>query len=344
MILVRDIPYCLDFVDFIRDYKGTIVLVMHTQADLDAVGSTIAMIHFITQLNQDLYIRVLEPNLSHLGQELAEKSSYKFNQVKSDDINPPVTFILLDTNQMNFEEYSPNNQYIIIDHHIPTSLDIPLIFDFRLPSFRATAEIISCLYHQIKISLTSEIIRCLLAGILFDTRRFLYADLELFECITYLLSSNPKIYNEVITLFSSSRSYSERTACIKAAQRMKKHQIGNKILLLSNVSSYEASAARALISLGGDVAIVIAKRKSETRISLRATPEFSSETGISLGKNVVPALITQFGGGGGGHDTAAGYNAGLLEINSVKNFLSHLFDRKVKVDHLFSSNRKSERI
>ncbi|MFX0086960.1 MAG: bifunctional oligoribonuclease/PAP phosphatase NrnA [Candidatus Hodarchaeota archaeon] len=332
---MRRIPYGLDFVDFIKAYEGTIVLVMHTQADLDAVGSAIAMIHFITQLNQNLSIRVFDPNLSQLGQELAEKSTYKFKKVKIDYIHSPVTFILLDTNQINSELYSANYQYIIFDHHITTSLNIPLVFDFRLPSFLATTEIISCLFHQTKMSLTPEIIRCLLAGILFDTKRFLYADLELFECIIYLLSSDSKIYDEVNMLFSSLRSYSERTACIKAAQRMKKHLIGNKVLLLSYVSSYEASAARALISLGGDVAIVIAKRKSETRISLRATPEFISETGVSLGKDIVPALITQFGGTGGGHDAAAGYNAGLLEINSVKNFLCNFIDKKVNDNHLF---------
>lgn len=333
MITLRNIPNSSDFVDFIRDYRGTIVLVMHSQADLDAVGSTIALIHFITQLNQNLCIRVLEPNLSHLGQELAEKSLLKFDQITLSDLHPPITLIFVDTNQINSEVFSPKNKYIIFDHHIPTNLEIPLVFDFRLPSFRATAEIISCLYSQTKISLIPEIIRCLLAGLLFDTRRFLYADLELFECITYLLSGNPRIYDEVITLFSSSRSYSERTACIKAAQRMKKHLIGNKVLLLSYVSSYEASAARALTSLGGDVAIVIAKRKSETRISLRATPEFIYETGISLGKDVVPALIAQFGGIGGGHDAAAGYNVPSLEINLVKNFLCRFFDKKVKTDH-----------
>ncbi len=335
MIQVRKIPFSLNFVDFIRGYKGRIVLVMHTQADLDAVGSTIAMIHFIRQLNQNLSISVLDPNLSQLGQELVEKSTYQFKQVNIREINSPATFILIDTNQINSELYSPNYQYIIFDHHIPTSLDIPLVFDFRLPSFRATTEIISCLFYQTKMDLTPEIIRCLLAGILFDTKRFLYADLELFECIIYLLSTDSKIYDEVNMLFSSSRSYSERTACIRAAQRMKKHLIGNKVLLLSYVSSYEASAARALTSLGGDVAIVIARRKSETRISLRATPEFISETGISLGKDVIPALITQFGGTGGGHDAAAGYNADLLEISSIKSFLCNLFDKKVKSENLF---------
>lgn len=325
---MRNIPQCENYVEFVRDLRGTILFVMHPQADLDAVGSTIAMTHLITQLNQNLIIRIFEQDLSHLGQILVKESSYEFNQANLDEIKPPVTLIFIDTNQIDPTFISQNYQYIIFDHHIPTKLEIPLLFDFRLPHFRATAEIISCIYYQSQIALTPEVVKCLTAGILFDTRRFLYADLELFKCMTFLLSNNPNIYNEANTLFSTSRSYSERNACIKAAQRMRKHQIGNYILLISNVSSYEAAAARTLITIGGDVSVVIAKRKNETRISLRAKSKFISETGISLGEDIVPALIKQFGGRGGGHDAAAGYNTDSLDINLVKNYLYDYFLKK----------------
>ena len=331
---MRFIPLMENFEEFIRNYKGSVILVMHSQADLDALGSTIAMINLITHLNKNLDIRVLEPDLSSLSNELMKSFSYQFKTIKTKEIDPPILFFFIDINQINSELIIPDSSYIIIDHHIPNTLDVSLTFDFRFPSFRATAEIISCLYHQIKVPLTPNIIRCLIAGILFDTKRFLYADLELFECVIYLISHNPEIYSEVQALFSSSRSYSERTACIKAAQRMKRYQISNKILLFSHVSSYEAAAARALISLGGDIAVVIAKRKSEARISLRATPEFYNETGISLGQDIVPILISQFGGTGGGHDAAAGYNTEQLEIREIKNFLYSYLEKRIENNNL----------
>lgn len=327
---MRSIPLGENFVEFIKNYKGTVVLTMHHQADLDAVGSTIAMIHLISKLNQNIVIRVLETNLSQLSQQMMTKSSYQFNQIKIKEIDFPALIILLDLNQIEIGLISNKNSYIIIDHHIPIDLAVHLTYDFRLPNFRSTTEIISCLYHQASVPLTLEITRSLIAGIIFDTRRFLYSDLKLFECISYLLSSNPEAYLEAQTLISSSKSISERIASLKAAQRMKRIQINDIILIISHVSSYEAAAARSLIFLGGDIAIVIANRKTETRISLRMSSEFQEKTDLSLGKDIVPALIAKFGGTGGGHDAAAGYNTGVIEINAVKTFFNRYFEEKLK--------------
>ncbi len=330
---MRSIPLGEEFVEFIKNYKGTVVLVMHFQADLDAVGSTIAMIHLISKLNQNLVIRVLEPNLSQLSQKMMTLSSYQFNHIKMKEIDFPALIILLDLNQIENGLISSKNSYIIIDHHIPIDLAVHLTYDFRLQNFRSTTEIITCLYHQASVPLTLEIARSLIAGIIFDTRRFLYSDLKLFECISYLLSSNPDAYLEAQILITSSKSISERIACLKAAQRMKRMQINDTIIVISQVSSYEAAAARSLVFLGSDIAIVIANRKTETRISLRMSSEFQEKTDLSLGKDIVPALIAKFGGSGGGHDAAAGYNTGIIEIDVIKTFFYRYFEEKLKKIH-----------
>ncbi|UCE14013.1 MAG: DHH family phosphoesterase [Candidatus Heimdallarchaeota archaeon] len=322
---MRSIPQFEHFVTFLRNIQGTVVLIMHSQADPDAVGSAIAMTHFIQAINPNLSISTLEPDVSRLGQKLLDMTDFQFSFVNINEVKPPCLCILVDTSAINQEFISPENQFVILDHHHLVKLEVELAFDFRFDSFRATAEIVTCLYYQAKIPLKLPVVKALLAGIIFDTRRFLYADRELFECIDFLLSEYPNAYPEVINYFSSKRSSSEKMACIKAAQRMKKFQIGDKILLFSHISSFEAAAARALITLGGDVGVVIANRKNETRISFRTTPDFPMETGISLAKDIIPALIDHFGGTGGGHDGAAGYNSKELEINSVKSFIFQLF-------------------
>ncbi len=308
-----------------------VILVMHSQADLDAVGSAIALTHLIHVINPNLIIRTLEPELSTLGEKLLDISNFQFDPIKIDQVTPPSLIILLDTNNIDSNLIASKNQFVIIDHHIRTVLEIEVTFDFQLETFRATAEIIASLYYHAKVSLTPQIIKSLLAGIVFDTRRFLYADRELFDCVNFLLRDNSDVYSETLSLFSSSRSYSEKLACIKAAQRMKRHQINDKILLFSYVSSFEAAAARSLIFLGGDIAIVIANRKQETRISFRTTQNFPEETGLSLGRDIIPNLIDRFGGTGGGHDSAAGYNSTLLEIRSIKEYLFHLFETKLEL-------------
>lgn len=338
-MILRSLPQFEQFITFLRNIQGKVVLIMHSQADPDAVGSAIAVTHFIHVVNPDLSIYTLELELSRLGQKLLEITDFQFYSIGINDVKPPVLCLYLDTNAIIPKLISSENQFVILDHHHLVKLESELAYDFRFNSFHATAEIVACLYYHTKIPLNLQVVKALLAGIIFDTRRFLYADRELFECIDYLLSEYPNAYSEVINYFSSKRSSSEKMACIKAAQRMKKYQIGDKILLFSHVSSFEAAAARALISLGGDVAVVVAHRKNETRISFRTTPDFPQETGISLAKDIIPALIDQYGGTGGGHDGAAGYNSKELEVRSVKNFLFQLFRKVFEKNNI--SNRAS---
>jgi nanoRNase/pAp phosphatase (c-di-AMP/oligoRNAs hydrolase) len=324
---MRSIPSYHIFFEFLKKFQGMIVLVMHSQADPDAVGAAIGLTHLIRVLNPNLIIRTLEPTLSALGHNLLEFTNYHLDPIEINQVISPALFVLLDTNFIDPQLIAPGRQFAIIDHHIRTPLEVEIAFDYQLDSFRATTEIIASWYYNEDIPLTQQVIKGLLTGIIFDTRRFLYADRELFDCVNFLLRNNSIIYLETIKLFSSSRSHPEKLACIKAAQRMKRYHINDKILLFSHVSSFEAAAARSLISLGGDIAIVIANRRQETRISFRTSLGFPKETKISLGKDIIPELINKYGGTGGGHDSAAGYNAPPLEIKSVREFLFQLFKK-----------------
>ena len=109
-------------------------------------------------------------------------------------------------------------------------------------------------------------------------------------------------------MLTSERGRSESIARLKAAQRMQLHQFGGWTLVTSNVSSYQASAARALIGLGADVAFVVGRDKGALRASIRATDRFYAETSVHLGRDVAMPLGEEFGGAGSGHTTAAGLN------------------------------------
>jgi len=80
------------------------------------------------------------------------------------------------------------------------------------------------------------------------------------------------------------------------------------IIALSHVSAYQASAARALIDLGADVAAVAGQKIEKLEVSLRGTREFYKQTGIHLGKDIAKPLGEYIHGMGGGHATAAGAN------------------------------------
>ncbi|MFW9779645.1 MAG: bifunctional oligoribonuclease/PAP phosphatase NrnA [Candidatus Heimdallarchaeota archaeon] len=325
---MRNIPSVDRFIAFVKQFQGTVGLKLHPQADLDAVGAAIAITQLIKALNPNLHVQVVEDDISKLGRELLDLTGHLFDTIPFDQLTAPLLFIYLDTNQVD-NQMNPNDKSIaVIDHHIQTDAIKTVDFDFRLETFRATTEIVAGMFHRSGISLTKEVRQALLAGLIFDTRRFLYGDDALFQCVSYVLDGHPEIYPEVGMLLLDQRMPPEKIACIKAAQRAKRWQINETILLVSHVSSFEAAAARALVNLGSHVAIVIAQRKTETRISIRTAPTFPQDSGISIGRDVIPPLIKEFGGSGGGHSGAAGYNhPESLDITQIKAFVYQLFEK-----------------
>lgn len=325
---MRTIPSFDQFLAFIKSFEGKCLLITHEQADLDAIGSLIGFTSFIRKLNPSLEIIIPEPQISILSQKLLQTVRFNFHEWNEHKPRPTAIF-LLDTNVYDESRYPEYDQVIIIDHHVPNPSYSNLLFDYQLEDFNSTTEIITCFYYHANFSLDSEIAKSLLAGIIFDSRRFVFSDEDLFDCVRYLLENCPDCYREVISLTTKNREYSEKIACIKAAQRSKRIMLGKYIILFSHVSSYEASAARSLIFLGADLAIVAALREDSTRISMRATPDFVSQTGLSLGGSIIPLLIDKFGGIGGGHDGAAGFNTIKLSLKDVSDYLIQIIKKKL---------------
>ena len=63
------------------------------------------------------------------------------------------------------------------------------------------------------IPIKENIAKILLAGIVFDTRRFLYTNNQLFDTISFLLGKFPTAYDAILPYFTNSRSKAERIAC-----------------------------------------------------------------------------------------------------------------------------------
>jgi nanoRNase/pAp phosphatase (c-di-AMP/oligoRNAs hydrolase) len=102
---------------------------------------------------------------------------------------------------------------------------------------------------------------------------------------------------------------------------MNYQRVDGWIIAISDLGSYQSSGARALISLGVDVAIVTGTEKQATRSSLRSTNRFYSETGIQLGE-LVNKISKELEGEGSGHPTAAGFNGSC----SVDEFNNSIFE------------------
>ncbi len=149
-----------------------------------------------------------------------------------------------------------------------------------------------------------DVATLLLAGIVSDSQRFLRASDQTFTIVHKLLLSGAD-YQAAILLCQKEMSHSERIARLRSIQRAKVETINNIVLATSFVSSYESSAARALLGAGADVAFVVAVKEDELRGSARAR---NGLVEIFDMQKILEKLGKEFHGRGGGHSGAAGIN------------------------------------
>jgi len=169
------------------------------------------------------------------------------------------------------------------------------------------------LFKQARIKPGRQEALALFLGMLYDTRHFILATSKTFETVSKLVKAGVDA-EKAIPLLAAPIDNSERIARLKAANRLQLVRIGEWLIVISRVSTYQASAARALTMLGAHVAVVGGEKQGQLRISMRASNDFCQKTGIHLGKNVAKPLEEHVHGMGGGHDTAAGFNGeGNLE-------------------------------
>lgn len=151
----------------------------------------------------------------------------------------------------------------------------------------------------------------LLLGLVADSARFRYATPATLRAAAELVELSGRGIESVLEALEPDEPRGGPARCLahlKAAARVVVHDVAGWIVATSSVASFEASAAKALIVLGADVALVVADRgKDGIRLSGRADRR-PVEAGLNLGR-LMNGLARKLGeGGGGGHAGAAGYN------------------------------------
>ncbi|MEM0083370.1 MAG: DHHA1 domain-containing protein, partial [Candidatus Nezhaarchaeales archaeon] len=192
---------------------------------------------------------------------------------------------------------------IIIDHHRPSTNTPSKALAILDENAVATAEVLCDLMINMDVRPSKEEAQCLLIGILSDSRRLSMGTSKTMKNVAYLLSCGASL-SEAVTILSTPMTYSEKIARLKASQRALIYSLGQWIIAISNVGSYEASAARALVDLGADLAAVCNELNDEVRLCARASEEFVKKTGVHLGEEM-DKLSALMSGSGGGHAGAA---------------------------------------
>lgn len=308
-------------IEKLKSMKGKTLILTHHNADIDAVGSCLALKFGLQQLGINADLGVPE-SVSKPAKKLAE------NHFKIDpDCNNYDNIVLIDTSvPLQLKGVKNPRADIIIDHHPegPLAKNAVCLIE---PEARSSAQLILKILKQLNCRIDKEIAKYILAGITADTAHLRLAEKEEFITIAELLETGIK-YSDILELLQTPSDSSEHIACLKAASRITCFKIKDILLVFSRVKSHEAAACRSLIKTGADIAVV-ANSKNTVRISSRAKPRVL-EFGIDLSE-IFKEVGKIINGTGGGHNLAGSANGkDKNKINDAFKYIRKEIEKKLK--------------
>jgi len=308
--------------------SGRVLLICHHNADPDAVCSAHAVKELLETMDSSITAEiVLTGGASRLSRRVIEALDIDVaEEASGEDAD---AFVVLDSatlsqlNDWGRKISASNAPVVFIDHHAPHPEIIQLgALRYIDEGSTSTCEVVHGLFEAFGVEPSANAARALLVGMAFDSKHFTMGTAKTFKTVSKLLEIDGSV-EDAIALLKSEVGRSERIARLKAAQRMRIHSVEDWTVATSHVSSFQASAARALLVLGGDMAIVAGENKGKVKVSLRSTAGFCRETSIHLGRDVAMPLGQEFAGAGSGHASSAGVNA--------KGNVQHMLGRAVEL-------------
>ncbi|MEM2875342.1 MAG: DHH family phosphoesterase [Candidatus Bathyarchaeia archaeon] len=290
----------------------------HQNADPDSVYSAHAFSRLLKKLIPDSKVEITCDGVSKLSKKLLKYVPVELNidsRFEKADV-----LIIIDANnleqigKLREKVVDSNLPIVILDHHTPPAEGrIPIEVEIVDENARSTCEIIYELYKEAGVEVDGDVAQAIFLGIAFDTRLFRYASSNTFLVVSDLVRHGLRV-EDALGHFSIEMENPERIARIKSSVRAKTLLLNRWIIGISHVSSYQASAARGLLSLGYHLSVVCGEKAGRVQISFRCTREFHEKTGIHLARDLAEPLGKLLKGAGGGHSTSAGVNGyGSLE-------------------------------
>ena len=303
----------MSLVSLLKGSKNPLII-GHQNADPDAVCSMIAFARLYKKINPEGVPQLAADDTSRLSNQVLRTFEPNLEITKTPEQEYDL-LVLLDTNsrfQLGLSlQHIPDNpgKTIVIDHH-ERNPEIDQIAEHQIVNDEksSTCEIMVQVYSDLGVPIDADTANLLLTGMIFDTRRFFYADSDTLSAAIKLIEAGAD-YEKCVRSLLIKPARSERIARLKAAGRTKVHLVGDWVVAVSKINAFEASACRGLIELGADVAIVGGSPSNNVvRFSSRSTRDFFEKTGISLGSDIMEPIGQLIEGEGGGHANAAGAN------------------------------------
>lgn len=316
-----------------------IVIIPHANADPDALSSSCVLAYIINALNKDVDVKIVAPE--GIGTEckkiidICTANNIKITVIKKkvDDIfEENISCFLVDVASIEQVKMLKNylvfcNNIVTIDHHEFhdyrfESDNLNQILQISCPEALSTSEIVFEISKYLGIILPRELLEVLLAGVLWDTKRFLRSSATTFKYSSEILELGAD-YQRSQQLILVAKPYYAKIAKIKCLLRHRGFKItldsGDVYIALSEVGAYESECASTLINIGYDIAFIASEEEelNATRIIYRVRDDDRLLQSIDIYNNVLKNVIQKYGGSGGGHKLAGGAIVNIMNINLV---------------------------
>ncbi len=309
--------------EFLREIRaaGSVLIGTHLNPDGDALGSALAVSHYLDSLkieNEVVCHHAPPRNLQFLPGVQRVRFSPKSEK---HDLGIVVDLDSLDRLGSTQPYFNGCSRTMFIDHHIPIEQpgDIRIV-DTSAP---ATAHILTQLFLTLDVEFTPEIATCLLTGIVTDTGSFRFRNTtpESLSLAAILLEHGGDI-NKVSEEIFQRRTLSSARLLGFCLERLKLECDDRLCWSILEFEDFEHTGARdedtegfvnELLSIETvEIAFIVREPKEgRARVSLR-----------SRGNLDVAEVARKFGGGG--HRNAAGLNFESYDPDSISKLVAEL--------------------
>ncbi|MBU0586111.1 DHH family phosphoesterase [Candidatus Micrarchaeota archaeon] len=289
-----------EFQDFLLKHRESrIAIVMHRNADLDALSSAYALNSIFPNS-----IIAAPDEMNKPSRDFAKETGITVNQLGKLKKEQFDGLIVVDAaTYVMVEEARGWNVLCIIDHHHapPEAERISADLEICVPDSPSTAQLVSSLIPDPSPSVAFA----LAIGIISDTARFKGGNIQSFEEIARLLKISGKSYSEALAIAEPELAPDEKMFILSCFQKCNVVAYKNFVIATTIVHASESDSSSSLSEFA-DIAFAASYRahEQETRVSARARKHVP----IKLNE-VMREVGERFFASGGGHPKAAGANA-----------------------------------
>jgi len=313
---------------FAASIDGDLLIVTHVNADPDAIASAVLLAALLERLGLGRINYAFPEGISKISSRVLKSLNIEIKYFREPPRKAFRSVAVVDAaNSIQLGAFRKiverAESLLLVDHHAPPGDLAQRSKYLVLSNEPAAALVVYGAAKALRMRISGRLATLALTGLLFDSRRFIHVTPHALRAAAQLIE-NGADYQLALSLLEVEEDFSERVAKLKGAARCHTLRFGEYLVAITEIGSFEASVARALVSLGADAALVASGKPGECRLSIRLSRSFHLRTGLSAGRDLAAALAKSLSGEGGGHDLAGTFKGNCTTSEALRKMLQVL--------------------